>query len=85
LVPLNVNGNATEYQVLMEFVQRQDLDALFPHIVLSSTRVKIAEFTACTDSLAAALLLPATQLESFIWAPVQPFTVTVKKFHFLVE
>ena len=79
IVPLLHGPNTTEFDIIKEFVQRNDVDLLLPQTIVTQMRYMIADYSVCTDTMPSALLLPATKLESFIWAPVQPFTATVCK------
>jgi len=88
IVPLLRGPNTTEYDIIKEFVQRNDVDLLLPQTIVTQMRYMIADYSVCTDTMLSALLLPATKIESFIWATVQPFTATVGKcknvlFHFI--
>jgi hypothetical protein len=79
IVPLLRGPNTTEYDIIKEFVQRNDVDLLLPETLVTQMRYMIADYSVCTDTMPSALLLPATKIESFIWAPVRPFTKTVYK------
>jgi hypothetical protein len=79
IVTILRGANSTEYDIINEFAQRNDLDLLLPQTLVTQMRYMIADYSVCTDTMPSALLLPATKIESFIWAPVQPFTPTVCK------
>jgi hypothetical protein len=79
IVPLLRGPNSTQYDIISEFVQRNDVDLLLPQTIMTQMRHTLVDFSVCTDTMPSALLLPATKLESPIWAPVQPFTATVCK------
>ena len=79
IVPILRGPNTTEFDIIKEFVQRNDVDLLLPQTLVTQMRYMIADYSVCTDTMPSALLLPATKMESFIWAPVQPFTATVCK------
>jgi hypothetical protein len=79
IVPFLRSPNTSEYDIIKEFVQRNDVDLLFPQNLVTQMRYMIVDYSVCTDTMPSGLLLPATRIESFIWAPVQPFTSTVGK------
>jgi hypothetical protein len=79
IVPILRGPNTTEYDIIKEFAQRNDVDLLLPQTLVTQMRYMIVDYSVCTDTMPTALLLPATKIESFIWAPVQPFTATVGK------
>ena len=79
IVPLSWGSNATDYDIIKEFVQRNDVDLLLPQTIVTQMRYMIADYSVCTDTTPNALLLPATKIENFIWAPLQLFTATVCK------
>ena len=77
VVPILRGPNTTEYDIIKEFAQRNDMDLLLPQTLVTQMRYMMVDYSVCTDTMPSALLLPAPKIESFIWAPVRPFTATV--------
>ena len=73
------NGTSNiEHRFIQDFLKRDDLDMLLPHVTMTHGRYKTMDFTACTDTMVTGFVLPAVKINNNHADISKPFSTTVR-------
>ena len=80
IVPIeSSNGTSNiDHKYIQDFLKRDDLDMILPHVIMTHGRYKTMDFTACTDTMVTGFVLPAVKINNNHADISKPFSTTVR-------